>query len=631
MQEFAEFLFPRDLELTSSGIRNILVVGSCLAESYTKDFLFRDSALSLDYILFNNAHELPEQPPQPLASYDFQFVQIPLRSVLSDRIIRYGDFCGDLHEDLRDAAFRSLDAMLEAGLRYGREAGLLTIVSTFVVPQRAVTPAMSRHNNRGSVTALVRELNDVIAEACNRIPNVYVADTDEIAASYGKGLFLDDWWHIHAHNATMPHNWEEGTEAPYHLNTAIPRADSLHPIREHGFYQLVWRQLESIYRSVRQIDQVKLVIFDLDNTLWRGRIADHYADGLDWPTADGWVEGLNEAIHHLRARGILVAICSRNDEPVVAARWERAQPRALLSLDDFVLRRINYGSKADNVADIMADAGLTAKSVVFVDDNPVERDEVKARFPQMRVIGDNQFHTRRILLWAPETQVPFVSDETARREHMIKQQVVRETTRSTMPRDEFLRNLKCEVDIFEIDGAEHAAFGRVLELINKTNQFNTTGERWSSAGLIAFLREGGRIFAFRVRDKFVDYGLVGLILEKNRIFTQYVLSCRVLGMEVETSALHWVMSQVSAPSTRFSGRIVDTGVNMVSRDIFSRSGFGEVESGRFEYVSNGRPEIASHLTLRGTTSKVGTRPSPPFVTGAPGDVAADQTLALLDR
>ncbi len=256
--------------------------------------------------------------------------------------------------------------------------------------------------------------------------NAYIADAEELASSFGKNRFLDDWWHVYAHGAITFHNYSEGTEAPFWLNTPIPRVDSTHDVNEHQFYALVWRQLEAIFRCVRQIDQVKLVILDLDNTIWRGQIAEHYGDGMEWPLSDGWPEGLIEAIHHLRARGILVALCSRNDEGLVTKRWDRAFPRGLLTLDDFVARKINFRSKAD----------------------------------------------------------------------------------------------------------------------------------------------------------------------------QFVMSCRVLGMEVETSVLHCIMADIGRAADGFTARLVETEANMASRDVFTRAGFEPAATDLFVYRDDGEPKLAPHLQLR---------------------------------
>jgi FkbH-like protein len=142
------------------------------------------------------------------------------------------------------------------------------------------------------------------------------------------------------------------------------------------------------YRTVHQIDQVKAVIFDLDNTLWRGQIAEHYRPGQPGHHArDGWPMGLWEAVHHLRARGILVAICSKNDLRSVQDNWDVVVDPLFVKLSDFVSLKIDWKDKSENIQEICREFGIKTKSVVLVDDNPVERAAAKAALPDLRVIG----------------------------------------------------------------------------------------------------------------------------------------------------------------------------------------------------------------------------------------------------
>src|ERR1019366_4237781 len=157
----------------------------------------------------------------------------------------------------------------------------------------------------------------------------------------------------------------------------------------------------------------------LDDTLWRGQIAEHYETGVNWPVIHGWPTGIWEAVQHLLSRGILTAICSKNDESLVRERWDRAVQFGWLTLEDFTFVKINWLPKAENIEAIIRQANLTSKSVVFVDDNPVEREAVRSSIPGIRVIGSNPYATRRILLWSSETQVLTLSEESVRRDEMI--------------------------------------------------------------------------------------------------------------------------------------------------------------------------------------------------------------------
>ena len=373
-------------------------------------------------------------------------------------------------------------------------------------------------------------------------------------------------------------------------------------------FAAIWRQAECLYRTIHQIDMVKLVIFDLDDTLWRGQIAEHYGDGIPTPAFHGWVVGMWEAVQHLRARGIITAICSKNEESLVRERWHRAV-MPWLALDDFPLREINWRPKADNIAAIISQASVTPRSTIFVDDNPVERESVRAALPGIRILGANPHLTRRILLWSPETQLASRSQETAGREHSIRQLQTRETDRKALSRADFLRTLSCTVDIEPCDGPAHRDYARATELLNKTNQFNTTGIRWTQAQLAAFFDLGGRIHVFRVKDSYTEYGLVGTILYRDGGFAQVAMSCRVLGLEIETSVIHAIMQAAAAEDgqTQFYARVFDTDANKVCRDLFARCGFiqAPAEPGLFIWPGGAIPPSAEHLRLQ-----FGTPPKP---------------------
>jgi FkbH-like protein len=182
--------------------------------------------------------------------------------------------------------------------------------------------------------------------------------------------------------------------------------------------------------------------------------------------------------------------------------------------------------------------------------------------------------TRRILLWAPETQVVSITDESARREDMIRKQIVREETRAAMTREEFLAGLDCRVHFLEITSTDQPEFGRALELINKTNQFNTTGKRWSHAEIVEFLRTEGMLLVFGVTDRFADYGLVGVLLLFKSTIAQFVMSCRVLGMEIELSAVAQAVSVLRSRHPDVIGAVLNsTQDNAACRDIYAKSGF----------------------------------------------------------
>jgi len=599
----SEFLFPNDLQVTPTNLRKILFIGSCLSEAYCVQLRKERPDAVVHHILFNNAVDLPGKTSEELREFDVQYVQLPLRSLLSDGFIRLTD-PDKAGVDWLGYAKRTLDLMLEKALAYNNQCGLFTLVSNFIVPQGPTGASLDGGSLSDDIGHIVRELNKYLAECVKPLANVFIADVEAIACSIGKRHFLDDTLVFHTHGSLIYPDWAGHERYPFWTAPEagridpLPDLDDVFPNKTYEFFGTVFRQIEALYRTVNQIDMVKLVIFDLDNTLWRGQLVEHYQPGERWPYFDGWPLGVWEAVHILKRRGIMVSISSKNDHDYVKANWENAAALGFLKFDDFIVPKINWKPKAENILEIMQQLSLTAKSVVFVDDNPVERESVAAQIPGIRVMGSNPFLTRRILLWSPETQVAKITAESARREDMLKAQVEREAAKDSMSREEFLQSLKTELEIWPVTGTDHASFSRVLELVNKTNQFNTTGRRWAVEDYSTFFSGGGEVYAFRVKDRFTDYGTVGVIFVKGDTIIQFVMSCRVLGMEIETTALQFAIDRIRrGTDLPIKAAFSETESNTPCRALYPNYGF-ERSDGETYLLSGYREAEKSRVLLR---------------------------------
>lgn len=601
-----DYLFPDELEVSDSGINRVLLIGSCLTSLYFEGFSGLYPDMSFDYIPYNFISEIPNDPPAPITEYNFQYVQIPLRSVISDRVIWGQNFLkADFGEEILRDGYNVIDAMLETAMAYNIRHKILTFVSNFIVPQRSTAPSLHDGFGARDLCWIVTELNAYLAKKVSEYDNAYVADINSVASSIGKQYVLDDIIYFYSHGGVIYQDWDDFNAIP--RNEPIPDISHVYDIKKEQFLRAAFRQAECLYRTVRQVDQVKVVVFDLDNTLWRGQIAENYrSDTMPWPRRDGWPLGLWEAVHYLRARGILVALCSKNDLEHVRERWDDVVDPRFISLDDFASIKVNWEPKAKNIEEICQEFNVKPKSVIFVDDNPVEREAVASAFPDIRTIGGNPYLTRRILLWAAETQIVRMTTESERREEMIRGQIRREETRSSMSREEFLKSLRCEVAFIEISSIQQAEFGRAIELTNKTNQFNTTGKRWQFEEVSGFLAAGGRIFAFHVADKFTEYGLVGVVYVKGSEIVQYVMSCRVLGMGVEEFAVGKIASimREQGDNREIRASITYTKDNTPCRNIYIQCGFSEAGSeGETRYFSLPAGQAAREVThIKDTSS-----------------------------
>ncbi len=602
----AEFLYPDDLAVTRTDIKRVLIIGSCNALSFENYLKRHAPGTAVELWPRNHLAELPGQPPSAPDSYDFHVIQIPLRSLIPDSVIGFTGFAERAEAVLHSAKI-ALRHQLDASLAYNARFGVMSLVANFPVPQRAVAAALMQAGGQGDLRWLVQQLNDELACLVGARENVFVADVEAVGAAVGKRYFQDDvlnfythgnhWFPVErdydvspAHNAPQPGRIEP-----------LPLLDDVYESRSDEVFEALWRQCVATYRTVHQIDSVKMVVFDLDDTLWRGQIAEHYSDGIAWPVFHGWPTGLWEAVQHLRARGIITALASKNDAGLVAERWGRAIPAGWLTLDHFVFREIGWAPKAETIARMIRGASLTPRNVLFVDDNPVERAAVQAALPGIRAIGGNPFVTRRILLWSPETQVLRLTRESAQRETLMRQQQQREQERGAISRAAFLAGLGCRVQLCTITTTADPRFGRAFELLNKTNQFNTTGVRWAHGQIADLFRQGGKILAFTVEDKYSQYGLVGVILYRQRHFIQFAMSCRVLGLDIETSVINAILRRERAEGAPdgFTAEVVETEANMVCRSVYAQCGFARSPADPRHFT---RPAVeiappADHLAL----------------------------------
>ena len=565
----ARFLAPSDLALSDTKLTRIAMVGSCMLQGW--GFHVRNPAnCPVDFILTNNSAGLPDIADEVLASYDFMILQIPLRGLMRDDAVwhlRHDDLAG--HEIAFQRATELLDFHLNNGMIWNRERGLLTFVANFFIPQHNPMGRLFPRFDLRNPEYFIMRLNEHLEHAVRQYRNAYVLDVDRISASVGRRYIQDDTVNVFGHNGFMSYS-----------RPNFNRIEPMGSMTEHYeilwqsvMPEMVWAEMIAMYRTVRQIDPIKVVVVDLDDTMWNGISGD--MTDFDPFMTEGWPAGLAESLLYLKKRGVLLAIISKNEESRIREIWPRIYGDSL-RLDDFAAVRVNWLPKAESMRDILEGMNLLPRNVLFIDDNPAEREAMKTAFPDMRILGRHPLYLKRILLWAPETQVVTVSDESSRRTEMIQAQFTRETERKQLSREDFLRAAAPTLSLLTIDGTDHTRFARVFELVNKTNQFNTTGRRWKAEDMETFFRSGGHIIAFEVKDKFTLYGLVGVVMFQGRHVEQWVMSCRVLGYQIEDAVMATIVAAMREASPgEVTGRMVHTDVNFPCRDLFRKCGFAE--------------------------------------------------------
>ena len=267
-------------------------------------------------------------------------------------------------------------------------------------------------------------------------------------------------------------------------------------------------------------------------------------------------------------------------------------------LEDFAVKKINWKSKIENVGEILAELNILPESVVFIDDNPRERDAIKDAFPDVRTLGSNPYLLRQILLWSPETQVTFITEESKNRTQMIQAKIAVESIKSKMSTEDFLNKIKLKASIFEIKGVDDPRFNRCFELLNKTNQFNTTGKRWSLDEIVKKLGGDFHIYSFDAQDIYSSYGLVGALVFEKENLNQMVMSCRVVGLGLELAALSAVLNSLKVKGIQnVSAITIQTEANLLSRNVYEKFGFTKINDQYWGLSLNNIPTPPSHITI----------------------------------
>jgi FkbH-like protein len=578
---------PRGLKLTALPLRRTLVVGSCLSQRWG-DVFQAASGCACDYVLINHIAELPAGPPCAADEYDFQVVQIPLRTLLPENSyfhLPYADI--EAHRRLFEDIRGRLPHYLASMMRWNKQHGLLTFVANFFVPQQNPMGRLMPRQDLRNPVFMVEQINALLADELQRYDNAYLLDIDQIAATLGKAFIQDDSLTLLSHNSTL--------DPAFWATDAVPSGTAPYMLPGDRFAATIWAEIVAMHRTLLQLDAVKLVTVDLDDTIWRGVAAEGNSDGI-YDRMEGWPIGMIEALKFLKKRGMLLAIVSKNDETRIVQLWDQMMA-GRLGLDDFVAGRINWRPKAENLEEIIREVNVLPRSVVFIDDNPVERAAVQAALPDVRVLGSEQLLVRSTLLWAPETQVATITDESEQRTEMVRAQIGREADRTRMSRDEFLASLGVRVRMIEITSVDHPKFNRAFELVNKTNQFNTTGERWTQADCQQTFARRGAFHAFEVEDRFTRYGIVGLAIVEGNTIVQFVMSCRVFGLDVERAVIAAVCRRLhGARGSKLVARLNETDANFPCRDLYARCGFA-ADGGHWTKPHAQPIEVPSHIAL----------------------------------
>ncbi|SHJ67044.1 HAD-IIIC family phosphatase [Paramaledivibacter caminithermalis] len=293
----------------------------------------------------------------------------------------------------------------------------------------------------------------------------------------------------------------------------------------------------------------KCLILDLDNTLWGGIIGE---DGMDRIILSEHKEGarykdFQKRLKEIKNTGVILAVVSKNNYDDALEVFKNHK-HMILNEEDFVLMKINWKSKAENIREIAEELNIGLDSLVFIDDNPVERESIKSQIPEVVVpeFPDDTAELEKFIIDIYNDYFLSIkaTEEDKKKTNMYKQNFNREKEmKSTASFEEFLKNLNTKIKIWK---AKEDDIERAAQLTQKTNQFNLTTKRYLESDIDRFISSDKYdVYIASIEDKFGDNGKVSLIIiEKNDDKTvkidTFLMSCRVMGRFIEEQIIDFI-------------------------------------------------------------------------------------------
>ena len=331
----------------------------------------------------------------------------------------------------------------------------------------------------------------------------------------------------------------------------------------------------------------KVLVLDLDNTLWGGVIGDDGLDGIELgdtsPRGEAFKD-FQKYIKSLKDRGVLLAVCSKNDEAKALEPFGK-HPEMVLKREDFVAFYANWEPKPENLRRMAADLRLGLDSFVFVDDNPAEVEIVRQFTPEVgRVLlspdpVDYTAHLQDSRFFEPR-QITKEDGVRSEQYHAEAQRKGMESQCADM--ESYLMSLEM---VAEVQPFRSVDLPRITQLIAKSNQFNVTTRRRSEAELAVISQDDGwGHFSVRLKDRFGDHGLISVVILRfeNGVaeIDTWLMSCRVLKRQVEEVVLNEILRQARVRGCReVRGIYLPTEKNGIVKDLFSKFGFIPQEKG----------------------------------------------------
>jgi FkbH-like protein len=424
------------------------------------------------------------------------------------------------------------------------------IIQQTVLPVRHNIVGSNEHRLRSSAVSLVERLNARLLDLAEE-QRVDILAVDRVVRDDGLRA-----WHD-------PGLWHRAKQ-------------EISPLAAPAYGDLVARLI-----AAQQGHSSKCLVLDLDNTLWGGVIGDDGLEGIKLGQGSALGEAYLDFQHYasdLGRRGVILAVCSKNDPQTARLPFER-HPEMVIKSEQIACFIANWNDKAENLRSLAQQLNIGIDSLVFADDNPIERNLVRQELPSVAVpeLPDGPEFYARCLADAGYFEALHITAEDQERSAHYQANLAREQLRTSQTDVRgYLESLHMEL---RWQPFARVGLQRIVQLINKTNQFNLTTRRYSESEVVAMMQDGCTLtLQLRLVDRFGDNGMIGVVIgklqdESLRLDT-WLMSCRILGRQVEEATLNVVVSEAQRLGAGYLiGEYLPTQKNGIVREHYRKLGF----------------------------------------------------------
>jgi len=451
--------------------------------------------------------------------------------------------------------FKTLISLLTSG------TSALVLINNFIIPSFTPLGILDDKVDMG-LKSFFYLLNKRLSELYVEDKQVYVVDFDGVASKYGKSRCL---------------NYEMYYRGSFGLS--------------ESFLPVVADEYMGYIKALKNLTR-KCVVLDLDNTLWGGIIGEDGFEGIQLgkdPPGNAFVDFQRLLLSYYN-RGIILAINSKNNYDD-AIKVIREHPHMVLRERHFAAMRINWQDKVENMIELAKEINIGLDSMVFVDENPHEREQVRQALPQVLVVDmpSSPYLYRQALQDLNDFNTLVLTEEDKMRGEMYYVSRMRsELQKSMVSLEDFLMSLEMKAIIKQ---ADDFSLPRVTSLVNKTNQFNLTTRRYTASEIERMKERKNKfsLYTLQVIDKFGDEGIVGVAIIRKEpqtwVIDSFLMSCRVIGRKIETAFLASIVADAKKNGvSTIIGEYILTKKNEPAKSFYPDHGFSKQKD--FEWVLN---------------------------------------------